>query len=181
MAFVSAMNVPLSRRRLLQSLPLTALASSFHIHVRSQEAKRSWITGNPAIDKPREVAINLLKPTQAQIEHAWELHFGSVVFESYGFAPRCAIDAEAMNEAIKAGASAGEIADLRESMGDEPQRDERARAQGVPRRLPCGGRDLHFPKHRRGRQRPDAPDQTSRAFHQGNGFDEASTVESGHR
>ena len=105
-----------SRRRLLQSLPLTALAGSFHIHVRSQESKRSWITGNPVIDKRREVALSLLKPSQAQIERAWELHFSSVVFESYGFAPRCAIDAEAMNGEIKAGASAGEIADLRESM-----------------------------------------------------------------
>ena len=105
-----------SRRRLLQALPLATFASSFHLHVRSQESKKSWITGNPAIDKPREIAINLLKPTQAQIEHAWELHFGSVVFESYGFAPRCAIDAEAMNEAIQGGASAAEISDLRESM-----------------------------------------------------------------
>ena len=102
------MNAPLSRRRLLQTLPLATLASSFHIHVRSQEAKKLWITGNPAIDQPREVALSLLKPTQAQIEHAWELHFNSVVFESYGFAPRCAIDAEAMNEVIKAGASAAE-------------------------------------------------------------------------
>jgi len=74
------MNSPLSRRHLIKSLPLAALASSFHIHARSQEAKKLWITGNPTIDKPREIAINLLKPTQAQIEHAWELHFGSVVF-----------------------------------------------------------------------------------------------------
>jgi membrane dipeptidase len=110
------MTAPFSRRQIIQKLPLAAFASSFHIHVRSQEAKKLWITGNPTIDKPREIAINLLKPTQAQIEHAWELHFGSVVFESYGFAPRCAIDAEAMNEAIKSGASAGEIADLRESI-----------------------------------------------------------------
>jgi len=56
-----------SRRRLLQALPLATFASSFHLHVRSQESKKSWITGNPAIDKPREIAINLLKPTQAQI------------------------------------------------------------------------------------------------------------------
>ncbi|OYW73673.1 MAG: dipeptidase, partial [Verrucomicrobia bacterium 12-59-8] len=117
MRLFSLMNAPFSRRRLLQSLPLAALAGGgFNIHVRSQEAKKSWITGNPAIDKPREIALGLLKPTQAQIDHAWELHFGSVVFESYGFAPRCAIDAEAMNEAIKSGAGAAEIADLRESM-----------------------------------------------------------------
>ena len=110
------MNAPFSRRRLLQALPLAACASTFNILVRSQEAKKSWITGNPTIDKPRELALGLLKPTQAQIDHAWELHFSSVVFESYGFAPRCAIDAEVMNEAIKAGVGAAEIIDLRESM-----------------------------------------------------------------
>jgi membrane dipeptidase len=107
--------MPLSRRSLIQAVP-AAFAASFHIQARSQEVKQLWRTGNPAIDKPREMAVNLLKPTQAQLEHAWELHFGSVVFESYGFAPRCAIDAEAMNEAIKGGASAAEISDLRESM-----------------------------------------------------------------
>lgn len=110
------MSSALSRRHLLRQLPLAALAGGFHIHARSQESKQLWITGNPVIDKAREIAISLLKPTQAQIEHAWELHFNAVVFESYGFAPRCAIDAEAMNEVIKSGASAAEIADLRESM-----------------------------------------------------------------
>lgn len=107
---------PLTRRQILRKAPLAALAGSFHILARAQEPNQLWRTGNPAIDRPREVAISLLKPTQAQIEHAWELHFGSVVFESYGFAPRCAIDAEALNAAIQSGASAAEISDLRESM-----------------------------------------------------------------
>jgi membrane dipeptidase len=110
------MNTPLTRRHLLRSLPLGAMFSSFQILVRSQDSKQPWVTGNPSIDKPRQIALDLLKPTQAQIEHAWELHFGSVVFESYGFAPRCAIDAEAMNQAIEGGASAAEISDLREAM-----------------------------------------------------------------
>jgi membrane dipeptidase len=110
------MNTSLSRRYLIKSLPMAALAGSFNILGRSQEVKKLWVTGNPAIDKSREVALNVLKPTQAQLEHAWELHFGSLVFESYGFAPRCAVDAEAMNEAVTAGASAAEISDLRESM-----------------------------------------------------------------
>lgn len=105
-----------SRRSMLQRLPLAALAGGFHIHVRAQESKRIWATGNPAIDKPREIALDLLKPTQAQIERAWELHFGSVVFESYGFAPRFAIDGERFDRALKEGASADELADLREEM-----------------------------------------------------------------
>ena len=105
----------LSRRSLLKQLPLATLASNFNILVRSQEAKAIWATGNPAIDKPREIAVNLLKPTQAQLEHAWELHFGSLVFESYGFAPRFAVDGEAINAEIAKGASADELSDLRES------------------------------------------------------------------
>lgn len=106
----------LSRRSLLQRLPLAALAGGFHIHVRGDDAKKIWMTGNPIIDKPREVALNILKPTQAQLDHAWELHFQSLVFESYGFAPRFAIDGEKLSEAIASGASRDELADLRESM-----------------------------------------------------------------
>lgn len=108
--------MPLSRRTLLRQFPLAALASGLQIHVRGQEAKSLWATGNPSIDKPREIALNLLKPTQAQIEHAWELHFNSVVFESYGFAPRFAVDAEQINQAIQEGASSNELTDLREMM-----------------------------------------------------------------
>lgn len=105
-----------TRRSLLQQLPLAALASSFHIHVRAQSKAELWRTGNPVIDQAREVGMKHLQPTQAQLEHAWELHFGSVVFESYGFAPRFAMDGERMNEAIAEGASRAELEDLRESM-----------------------------------------------------------------
>ncbi|HRX53191.1 MAG TPA: membrane dipeptidase [Verrucomicrobiales bacterium] len=107
---------PLTRRSLLRALPIAAVAGSCHLLVRSEESKKLWITGNPAIDGPREIALDLLKPSQAQLEHAWELHFGSLVFESYGFAPRFAMDAEALNQAAEAGASAEELSDLRESM-----------------------------------------------------------------
>lgn len=92
------------------------MASSFNINARAQAAAEIWRTGNPTIDRPREIALNLLKPTQAQIEHAWELHFGSVVFESYGFAPRFAVDGDRINRAIEEGASREELEDLRESM-----------------------------------------------------------------
>ena len=105
-----------TRRHFVRTLPLAALGSAFHIHVRSQEAKDRWRTGNPSIDRPREIALKLLKPTQAQIDHAWELHFGSIVFESYGFSPRFAVDGEAINRAIEMGATKAELDDLRESM-----------------------------------------------------------------
>ena len=110
------MSPPLSRRRLLQAMPLSVLGGSFNILVRAQSSTDIWRTGNDTIDKPREIALGLLKPTKAQIQHAWELHFGSPVFESYGFAPRCAVDAEKMNEAIKSGATSDELGDLREAM-----------------------------------------------------------------
>jgi membrane dipeptidase len=38
------------------------------------------------------------------------------VFESYGFAPRFAVDGEAINTAVISGASRDEITDLREAM-----------------------------------------------------------------
>jgi membrane dipeptidase len=106
----------LSRRSVLRLLPLTAVATTFHIHVRAQAAKDRWRTGNETIDKPREIGLALLQPTAAQLEHAWELHFGAPVFESYGFAPRCAVDAARINAAVEAGASSGELSELREEM-----------------------------------------------------------------
>ena len=106
----------ISRRSLLKRLPLAVFAGGFFIHVRAQQAKQLWATGNPTIDKPREIALALLKPTQAQIERAWELHFSSVVFESYGFAPRFAVDGGAINQAVKDGVSRDEVEDLREAL-----------------------------------------------------------------
>lgn len=110
------MNSHPTRRSFLKTASLTAAGSAFHILARAQGSKEIWRTGNVTIDKPREIALGLLKPTQAQIEHAWELHFGSAVFESYGFAPRCAVDAGKINEAIKSGATADELGDLREEL-----------------------------------------------------------------
>ncbi len=106
----------ISRRHLLKSLPIAALACGLHIHVRGQATKDFWRTGNDSIDRPREIALTLLQPTAAQLEHAWELHLGSTVFEAYGFAPRCAVDSARINAAVEAGASSGELSELREEM-----------------------------------------------------------------
>ena len=84
--------------------------------MRGADAKKPWLTGNEVIDKSREVALNILKPAPAQIEHGWELHFNSLVFESYGFAPRAALDGEKFAAAVKSGASNDELNDLREEM-----------------------------------------------------------------
>lgn len=71
---------------------------------------------NERIRKAREVALSVLKPSQKDLEHGLELHANSLVFESYGFAPRCAIDGDAFRAAVEAGASDAELVDLREEM-----------------------------------------------------------------
>ena len=112
--------IPVSRRTLLRRGARLALGvaafGGFHIHVRGDDAKKLWATGNDTMDQPRGIALDLLKPTQAQIEHAWELHFSSLVFESYGFAPRCAMDGARLQEAVLAGAAGEELWDMREAM-----------------------------------------------------------------
>ena len=87
-----------------------------------------------AMRQARDVALALLKPSQRDLEYGLRLHEESVVIDSYGFSPRCAIDGEVMREAVEAGASERELQDLREDMGmtrcveDETERDEFLRA-----------------------------------------------------
>jgi membrane dipeptidase len=71
---------------------------------------------NEAIQKAREAGLNILKPTRKDLEHGFELHANSLVFESYGFAPRAAPDGEKLRAAIEEGASEAELSDLREDM-----------------------------------------------------------------
>ena len=63
-----------------------------------------------------EVALNILKPTKAQMEHGLELHRNSLVIDAYGFMPRAAIDGAAIATAIKNNASALELQDMEEDM-----------------------------------------------------------------
>lgn len=71
---------------------------------------------NDRIRKAREAALAVLKPSAKDLEHGLRLHAESLVFESYGFAPRCAIDGAAFQSAAEAGASDAELVDLREEM-----------------------------------------------------------------
>ncbi len=71
---------------------------------------------NEMMQRCRETALDVLKPTQAEIDHGLELHKASLVFDSYGFAPRAAMDGDAFREAVEAGASEAELADLSEEM-----------------------------------------------------------------
>ena len=71
---------------------------------------------NEAIQHAREVALGILKPSPRDIEHGMELHRNSIVCDSYGFAPRAAVDGAAVAAAIEAGASEVEVRDMMEDM-----------------------------------------------------------------
>ena len=69
------------------------------------------------IQQAREAGLDILKPDQRDLEHGLELHQNSLVCESYGFAPRAAVDGDVVKAAIEAGASEAELQDLTEDMG----------------------------------------------------------------
>lgn len=71
---------------------------------------------NPSIQQMRDVALNILKPSPKELERGLRLHAESIVFDSYGFSPRAAIDGAALAAAIESGASDIELEDLREEM-----------------------------------------------------------------
>jgi len=110
-----------------------------------EEAKGNVLAGlsknlNPKIQHSREIALRDLKPSASDLERGLELHADALVFDSYGFAPRAAIDGEAIKQAALSGASEIEIKDMREQMSmtryvtDEAERIEYEsawRASGV--------------------------------------------------
>lgn len=71
---------------------------------------------NPTIQKARDAAMAVLKPTDKDLQRGLELHADSLVFDSYGFSPRAAIDGETLKAAVLAGASDAELEDMREDM-----------------------------------------------------------------
>lgn len=73
-------------------------------------------TTNPVIQRARDAALAVLEPTPAQLERGLELHRHSLVFDAYGFAPRAAVDGEALAALAAAGASDAELNDAREEM-----------------------------------------------------------------
>ncbi len=102
--------------RFAKATALGILTPAFHIHVRANQTERLWRTGNEAMDRAREIALDLLKPTPAQLQHAFELHEASLVFDAYGFAPRAALDGDRYQAAVDEGVIGDELNDLREEM-----------------------------------------------------------------
>jgi membrane dipeptidase len=85
---------------------------------------------NDQIKADFEMAKNILKPTQKQLEHGLELHKNSLVIDAYGFMPRAAYNGELLNSALNAKASSLEVQDMQEDMSmtrfvlDKKERDE---------------------------------------------------------
>ena len=73
-------------------------------------------TAADRIQQARDVALDILQPTDSELEHGLELHRDSVVIETYGLGFRASVDLETLTAAIEAGASALEIQDLSEDM-----------------------------------------------------------------
>lgn len=71
---------------------------------------------NPKIQSARNAALKLLKPSKAELERGLRLHAESIVFDSYGFSPRAAIDGDAVLQAIEQGLSRIELKDMQEEM-----------------------------------------------------------------
>lgn len=88
--------------------------------VLSPNRRRLWAgplsSSNEKIQQARQVALSILAPKEQHLLHGLKLHEDALVFESYGFAPRAALDGNAFQAAVEAGASDAELVDLREEM-----------------------------------------------------------------
>lgn len=108
------------RRTFLKASALIPLAS-----LRASALAAPAVIANPntprkyndAIEAARAAALEVLKPTPAQLQHGLELHAAALVCESYGFSPRASLDVDAFNKVAESGASPLELSDLREEMG----------------------------------------------------------------
>ena len=100
-----------SRRSFLRT---SALAAPF-LFLPKLRAAEPW-EASETIQKHRRAALAVLKPTKAQLDRGLKLHAESLVFDTYGFAPRCAVDGKALAKLASENASAIEIKDARERM-----------------------------------------------------------------
>jgi len=80
----------------------------------SERKKR--IEANEQIQRARQVALKILKPSTKELEHGLELHANSLVVDQYGFSPRAAVDADKVRRAAEAGDSPTELYDMMSDM-----------------------------------------------------------------
>lgn len=107
------MTAQFSRRGLLKT---AALATTLALPLRSTRAAMRP-KFNDAIDGAWQAGLQTLKPSEAELERGLKLHAEALVFDCYGFSPRCAVDGDAITRSIVAGASDEELQDMREDMG----------------------------------------------------------------
>ena len=71
---------------------------------------------NDWIERDRQAALSVLKPSARDLEYGSRLHQEALVFDAYGFSPRAAVDGGAMRSLAEEGASEMELRDHREDM-----------------------------------------------------------------
>lgn len=108
--------LPLDRRRFLQSSAAAFTGFGVAGRVQPSQADEPDKPLNRQIQHAREVALSVLKPTPVQLEHGMRLHAESVVFDAYGFAPRSAVDGDALAQLVEEGCSYLEYKDMNEDM-----------------------------------------------------------------
>ena len=99
----------------LALLPSTGLGSSLLGRYMEKQNNGSFEM-TEQIKTCYETALKILNPTKSQLEHGLELHRESLVFDTYGFMPRAAVDGAAIASAINDKASLLELNDLQEDM-----------------------------------------------------------------
>jgi len=88
---------------------------------------------NERIQAAQQAALDVLKPSEKDLEHGLALHQELVVVETYGFAPYCAPNADLFNQAMEEGASDAELQELFNEMRvaqcvDDPREREEFQA-----------------------------------------------------
>ena len=135
----------MQRRTFLKTTALVSLAGgAASLAAADPNEPKPWTALterlNPQIQRARDVALNVLKPTSKELERGLRLHHESLVFDAYAFSPRAALDGDALAKAVEAGASDLELQDLREEMSmtryatdpvEEQEYREAWRASGV--------------------------------------------------
>jgi membrane dipeptidase len=110
----------MERRSFLGTLLAASTGATLHAAEPDRTASTAEMLAaarqNETIHRAREIAADVLQPSPKELEHGLELHANSLVFDTYGFAPRAALDGDALREAAEAGASDIELQDLRETM-----------------------------------------------------------------
>ncbi len=117
-----------SRRTFLKSAAALAATTAAWKSVAASESEKKpaavepfnldrdplLISTHPSVIRGRDAALEILKPTTKQLEHGLELHRRSLVFDTYGFAPRASVDGDALAKLEADGASDEELTDARE-------------------------------------------------------------------